>query len=394
MKTLKIEPFSGISGDMTLGALIDLGAPGEMLVALPGILGFTDVSITISEIQKCGICCTKVTIFDQTKPVTRHLGDIVEMIERADLHGRVKSLAGQIFTLLGEAEAAVHGIPVEKVHFHEVGAVDSILDIVGAALLLNELDYEQVVLDPVCTGSGFVRCDHGKFPVPAPATELLLQGMPTFAGDISAEMTTPTGAAILKALTPGFSTAALRINASGYGAGERDFENQPNCLRISLGETDAVSNVTTDQVIVIQANLDDISGELLGNHFQDRLLAGGALDVCLSALIMKKGRPGHRLEILCREADRNKLTEVILTETTTIGVRYWSADRVVLARTEALIDTRFGEIRLKCVTLPNGTIRRTPEYEDCRRCATASGATLQEVMHEANRLSEQADDED
>ncbi len=389
VKTLKIEPFSGISGDMTLAALIDLGASAQRLQSLPARLGFPDVTIEIGEVQKCGIRCAKVNIIDQTEPVVRHLSDIIGMIDAADLADGVKTLARHIFTLLGEAEAAVHGIAVEKVHFHEVGAVDSIMDIVGAALLLNDLDYSQVIVGPICTGSGFINCDHGKFPVPAPATELLLQGLPTFTGDIATEMTTPTGAAILKALAPRFDTASLQITRSGYGAGDRDFENQPNCVRMSLGEATVEASATTDQVVVIQTNLDDISGELLGGHFQDSLLANGALDFSLSAVMMKKGRPGHCLEVLCQETDRQRLTDIILTGTTTIGVRYWPAERTILTRSEQIVSTQFGDIRLKCVALPGGGVRRTPEYEDCRERATACGVTISDVMSEAMKSVDQ-----
>jgi pyridinium-3,5-bisthiocarboxylic acid mononucleotide nickel chelatase len=387
MKTLKIEPFSGISGDMMLGALVDLGAPGEMLKELPRILGFSDVDISITTVQKCGISCTKVNILDKTQPVARHLHHILAMIEQAELPAKTKSLASRIFTLLGEAEAKVHGVSIEKVHFHEVGAVDSIMDIVGVALLLGELEFSRVVASPVCIGSGFVHCDHGKFPVPAPATELLLQGLPTFPGDTAKEMTTPTGAAILKALEPDFTVPVLNMTASGYGAGDRDLE-QPNCLRLGLGEPVGADHSDEEQICVIQSNLDDISGELLGGHFQDLLLANGALDLNLSALVMKKGRPGHRLEVLCLEADLKKLADLILKETTTIGVRHWRANRIVLARTWETVETRFGKIRLKCVSLPDGGVRKTPEYEDCRLMAISAGATVQEVMREALRLSE------
>ena len=385
MKILKIEPFSGISGDMMLAALVDLGAPREVLQDLPRVLGFPEVAITITEVHKCGIRCTKVNIEDRTEPVARHLHDILALIDGADLPDRAKALAGRIFTLLGEAEASVHGIPVAKVHFHEVGAVDSLMDIVGTALLLAELDYSAVVATPICTGSGFVDCAHGKLPVPAPATELLLQGVPTFAGDITAEMTTPTGAAIVKALAPGFSLPALNMTASGYGAGDRDFD-QPNCLRVGLGDPVSAADPGADEICVIQTNLDDTSGELLGGHFQDLLLSSGALDLSLCALLMKKGRPGHRLEVLCHESDLPKLAEIILTETTTIGLRHWRANRTVLSRTHETVVTRFGDIRLKCVKLPSGRVRRTPEYEDCRQRALESGATLQEVMREALRL--------
>ncbi len=384
MKTLKIEPFSGISGDMILGALVDLGAPREMLLNLPHLLGFPDVNISINHVTKCGISCLKVNIEDNTEPVARHLHQILAMIEKADLSAGAKDFAGRVFTLVGEAEAKVHGVSIEEVHFHEVGAVDSIMDIVGTALLLDQLDFSAVVSLPVCIGSGFVHCAHGKLPVPAPATELLLQGLPSFPGVVAKEMTTPTGAAILKALNPSFTIPVLNMTASGYGAGERDFD-QPNCLRIGLGESSANNDSGADQIFVIQTNLDDISGELLGKHFQNLLLENGALDLSLTPLMMKKGRPGHCLEVLCPEEKLQVLKDLILNETTTIGLRYWRADRTILKRTFETVHTNFGDIRVKCVTLPSGGVRKIPEYEDCRQCAISAGVTVQEVMGAAYR---------
>ena len=381
MKILRVEPFSGLSGDMFLGALLDMGAPAEKLMSLPEVLGLAGASVRIEKVDKCGIRCTKATIDDATPPKHRHLSHILDLILGADLPESAKTLAGRIFTIVGEAEAAVHGIPVEKVHFHEVGAIDSILDIVGAALLLDGFDFERVVSGPVCTGSGFVDCAHGRLPVPAPATERILHGVPTFPGELSAEMTTPTGAAILKALDPVFTLPVLNIERTGYGAGTRDFD-QPNCLRLSLGESDASEPADHDRLVLIQTNLDDTSGELLGGHFQDLLLGAGALDVNLCALLMKKGRPGQRLEVLCGESDRERLSEIILTETTTIGLRWFPVQRTVLPRKTETVSTRFGEIRVKTVTLPSGRIRRTPEFEDCRTCALGAGVSVQEVMAE------------
>ena len=382
MKILRVEPFSGISGDMFLGALLDLGASPEKLQALPAVLGLPGASVRIDLVDKCGIRCTKVTFADHSPPRHRHLSDILGLIDGADLPEKVKALAGRIFAILGEAEAKVHGIALEKVHFHEVGAIDSILDIVGAALLLDEFDFAAVLSGPVCTGSGFVDCAHGRLPVPAPATAYLLQGMTTIAGDVSAEMTTPTGAAILKALDPAFTSPGLNLTRTGYGAGTRDFD-QPNCLRLSLGETDDPAFSGTERMILIQTNLDDTSGELLGGHFQDLLLAAGALDVNLCPLLMKKGRPGQRLEVLCREPDRVKLADIILIETTTIGLRWFPVQRTVLPRKTEMVATRFGEVRVKSVALPSGRIRRTPEFEDCRERALAAGVSVQEVMTEA-----------
>jgi pyridinium-3,5-bisthiocarboxylic acid mononucleotide nickel chelatase len=385
MNILKIEPFSGLSGDMFLGALLDLGASKEKLLSLPAALGLTGASIRVDRVDKCGILCTNATIIDETPSKHRHLAEILAMIDQADLSAAVKARAGRIFTIVGEAEAAVHGVPVEQVHFHEVGAIDSILDIVGAALLLDEFDFTGVVAEPVCTGFGYVECAHGKFPVPAPATERILHGLPTYGGDIAAEMTTPTGAAILKSLDPVFSRSAVTIARTGYGAGSRDLA-QPNCLRLGLGTTAEIGDgapLETNALILIQTNLDDVSGELLGTHLQELLLSGGALDVTLCPLLMKKGRPGQRLEVLCRSEDRAALAEIILTETPTIGVRWFPVQRTVLPRRLETVSTRFGEVRVKGVTLPSGRTRWTPEFEDCRMLSVQASVSVQEIMQEA-----------
>jgi len=381
MTVLRIEPFSGISGDMMLGALLDLGADPALLTGLPAALGLDGASVTVGSVDRCGIKCVKVDIVDDTEPVHRHLSDIEAMIQGADLADGARAFALKVFRIVGEAEAQVHGVPVEKVHFHEVGAIDSILDIVGAAVLLDSLGVDRAVSDPVCVGSGFVNCAHGRLPVPAPATALILHGVPAYPGEIAKEMTTPTGAALLKALEPEFEAPVLAVTATGYGAGTREFE-QPNCLRLSLGEV-AEAGETIWQ---IQTNLDDSTGELLGGHFQDLLLERGALDLNLCPVIMKKGRPGQRLEVLCRTADRETVVNAILEETTTIGVRYFPVSRTALPRVAETVITRFGEIGVKTVTLPSGRTRRTPEYENCRALAVDLGVPVRDIMTEAMRV--------
>jgi len=373
---LKIEAFSGVSGDMMLGALVDLAGGGDKLERLPQLLGLEGAAVTVGRVKKCGIACTKVTIVDDTEPVHRHLSHIEAIIDGAELPAAAKDLARRIFRILGEAEAAAHETTIEKVHFHEVGAIDSILDIVGAAWLLSELGVDGVLCSSIVTGSGFVQCAHGRMPVPAPATERILHGVPSEPGPVAKEMTTPTGAAIVKALAPRFEMPRHTAVRSGYGAGDRDLE-QPNCLRLSLVD---VHDAADDGIWVLQANLDDISGELLGEHLQGRLFEAGALDVTVAPLLMKKGRPGHRLELLCPAAARESLTAMMLEETTTIGVRCFAVERTVLPRTIETVATPLGEVRLKVVTLPSGGVRKTPEYQDCVRCAEAGDVSLQRVM--------------
>jgi len=384
MTVLRVEPFSGISGDMMLGALVDLGADPALLTGLPAALGLEGARVTVDSVHRCGIKCVKVDIVDDSEPVHRHLSGIEAMIQGADLPAAAKAFALKVFRVVGEAEATVHGVSVEEVHFHEVGAIDSILDIVGVAVLLESLGVDRAVSDPVCVGSGFVKCAHGRLPVPAPATALILHGLPTYPGEIAKEMTTPTGAALLVALAPEFSAPVSIVTATGYGAGSREFDKHPNCLRLSLCETAAEGG--DDSVWQVQTNLDDIPGELLGAHLQDLLLERGALDVTLCPVIMKKGRPGQRLEVLCRTADREAVVNTILEETTTIGVRWFPVSRTVLSRVIETVDTRFGEVRVKAVTLPSGKVRRMPEFEDCKECAGEHGVTVREVMVEVARV--------
>jgi uncharacterized protein (TIGR00299 family) protein len=385
---LKIDPFSGISGDMMLGALVDLAGGGDDLVALPARLGLVGASLAIGRTSRGGLACTQVEVLDETAPAARHLADIHAILDASDLDEPARRLARRIFAILGEAEAAVHGVALEAVHFHEVGAVDSILDIVGTALLVSRLEVSGVVCGPVCTGYGTVTCDHGRLPVPAPATERILHGMPTVPGEVAAEMTTPTGAAILRALEPKFTIGEHTTVASGYGAGSRDLA-QPNCLRLALARPATTAAImSAGEVWLVQANLDDTTGELLGDHLQRRLLDAGALDVTITPLVMKKGRPGHRLEVLVPAPARDDLAALILEETTTIGVRYFPVERTVLPRARGAVTTRWGEVAIKTVTLPSGATRHTPEYDDCVRCSDRAGVPLQRVMREAQRLAD------
>ena len=380
---LKIEPFSGLSGDMFLGALVELTGSADTLCALPGQLGLPEAEIEIKRVSKCSIDCLKVTVTDRSPAAQRphrHLRDIHQLIEASSLTDQVKVKAKGIFQLLAEAEATVHGIGLERVHFHEVGAVDSIIDIVGAALLLAELEFGQVYCDPICTGYGFVQTDHGKLPVPAPATQNLLRGMPTYKGKTSSELITPTGAAILRFLQPNFGDPTLSLQTSVYGAGSKDFEH-PNCVRISLGQeaaSDAYSNTHT----LIQTNIDDMPTEQLGADFQQLLLQSGALDVYLTPTLMKKSRPGLKLEVLCRQADAEHLADMVLEHTTTLGVRFVPCRRKELARDTTTVTTPFGKINVKTATLPSGKLRHKPEYAECQTAARKYQVPIYEVVLE------------
>jgi len=407
MAILKLEPYSGISGDMFIGALAPLANAEAQIIQLPRILGLRDeADVAFYDLDKNSINCRKVRITDLLKDSRTHdldhehqhqhthadgdhhhhhhgtnqrgLNEIRSIIKAADLLSeRARELALDIFQALGEAEASVHGMPIDHVHFHEVGAIDSIIDIVGAAVLIDELDITQTYCDPVVTGFGFVMTDHGRLPVPAPATERLLHGMPTVKGSIESEMTTPTGAAILKVLNPQFEMPALTILQSGFGAGDKDFEH-PNALRASICAP-VNAEPTTSELCLVQTNLDDLPGEQLGSDLQNQLFNLGALDVFLTPIIMKKGRPGIKLEVLTPVAKRDVIADAILESTTSLGVRFLAIERRVLDRREETVTTSFGAVRLKVASLPSGKERRIPEYEDCRSVAALAGVTVQEV---------------
>lgn len=397
MNILKIEAFAGMSGDMFLGALAALADAYDELAELPSRLGLeAEAEIRITEVDKKGIACRHVQVVDKQEAHRhdhehghghehphaahhhhhhRHLKDIYAIIDRGKLTEGAKGIAREIFRLLGEAESQVHGVPVEKIHFHEVGAIDSIIDIVGTAWLLDRLNIEQSYSTPVTTGFGFAMTEHGRLPIPCPATQRLLLGFPTERGDQRGELTTPTGAAIFKYLDPSFELPALIEEKVGYGPGEKELEI-PNALRLSLCR----STRSADTVTVIETNLDDIQGEWLGTDFQERLFENGALDFFLQQVIMKKGRPGVVLTVLCREPQREALCRFLLQSTSTIGLRYYTARRWELPRRQQQLDLPFGRIRVKEVVLPDGSRRIKPESADLLRLAQETGYALQELQ--------------
>jgi uncharacterized protein (TIGR00299 family) protein len=294
------------------------------------------------------------------------------MIEGSRLAGRAKQNAVKVFETLGAAEAEVHGVPIEKVHFHEVGAVDSVCDIAGACQALEMLGVEAVFASKVNTGSGTVEADHGVMPVPTPATALLLKGVPVYARGPETELTTPTGAAILAALGQGFGALPpMTLERSGFGAGTKEFPMMANVLRVLVGAAGGAKEATL--VSVIEANIDDATPELLG-HAMDRLLEAGALDVTLEPVYMKKQRPGVRLSVIADPAAQERLAALLFEETTTLGVRFWQAERRVLPRSHAEVETPFGRVRMK--VSPAGS---APEFEDCRRLAAETGKPLKEI---------------
>jgi uncharacterized protein (TIGR00299 family) protein len=377
MKICYLDAFSGISGDMTVGALLDAGADaGRLVQSLEG-LG-TGAKFEVEKTKRRGIAASKFRVIGGEGKNHRHLKHILELIAESAISARAKQNASAVFQRLGEAEAKVHDISIEKVHFHEVGAVDSICDIVGACIGLDLLDIGAVYSSAVNVGSGTVKTEHGVLPVPAPATSELLAGKPIYARGPALELTTPTGAAIATTLAQEFGTLPpMQVIASGYGAGDYDFPEHANVLRVLIGETTAAAESTT--VAVLEANIDDSSPQVLG-YAMERLFDAGALDVTLASVQMKKNRPGALLSVIARPEDREALARLIFEETSTLGLRIYSAERRVKARHSIEIATPHGTVRMKIAD--NGSF--APEYEDCRKLARESGVPLKQILAEAN----------
>jgi pyridinium-3,5-bisthiocarboxylic acid mononucleotide nickel chelatase len=377
MRICYLDAFSGISGDMTVGALLDAGADSNALTAALGGLG-TGASFNVEKTKRRGIAASKFRVVSGDGKTHRHLKHILEMIDQSAISQRAKQNAARVFQRLGEAEAKVHDIPVEKVHFHEVGAVDSICDIVGACIGLDLLDIGAVYSSAINVGSGTVKTEHGVLPVPAPATSELLAGKPVYARGPSLELTTPTGAAIAATLAVEFGALPpMQILATGYGAGDHDFAEHANVLRVLIGETTAAPESTT--VAVLEANIDDSSPQVLG-YAMERLLEAGALDVTLTPVQMKKNRPGALLSVIARPEDRESLTRLIFEETSTLGLRMYAAERRFKARHSIEVATPHGTVRMKIAG--NGSF--APEYEDCRKLARETGVPLKQILVEAN----------
>ncbi len=382
MKIAYFDCASGISGDMTLGALVDAGADLGVMNRAIGSLGLPGCRLLAREVKKHALRATQVTVQYEPEHQHRHLHHIFALLDGAELTGRQRQTARQIFTRLAEAEAKVHGVAVEKVHFHEVGAADSIADVVGTAVGLDVLGVDRVAASPVPTGCGRVRIAHGEVSIPAPATAELLRGIPVAESAIEAELTTPTGAAILATLAERFGPVpSMTVRRIGYGAGQMDLPEQANVLRVILGET---AGAEEQEVCLVETNLDDTSGEMIG-YAISRLWQAGALDVFTTAIQMKKNRPAVKLSVLCRAADAPAVEGVLFRETTTLGVRRWPVARQVLARTTHRVATPWGEVEGKVGYPPEGLPRFSPEFESCRRMAAEHDVPLREVYDAARK---------
>jgi uncharacterized protein (TIGR00299 family) protein len=436
MRVAYLDCFAGISGDMLLGALIGAGVPVEVLREAVAALDL-GASLKVETVDRSGISCTKVSVFEGASPAegavrdqveahshepvlqqqahkdlaytqepkTRHLhktghahtheesqahshthgrslSAIRTLIRAAKLAEPVKATAIRAFELLGDAEARVHNVPVEEIHFHEVGAVDAIVDIVVASAGIHHLQMGAWYCSPVNVGGGMVQCAHGTFPVPAPATADLLRGVPTYSAHVQKELATPTGAALLRALEPTFGPQpAMKVEQIGYGAGTRNTEGFPNVLRLSVGEA-AEGSSAAQTVTVIETALDDLSPQVLA-HVTEAALAKGALDVMLTPVIMKKGRPGTLLTVLCNERDRQALEHLILSETSTLGVRIRQDSRVCLDRGHTTVQTEYGAIRIKTGSRLGEEFNAAPEFEDCKAAALAHKVPVKQVQQAA-----------
>ncbi len=381
MRIAYFDCFSGISGDMTLGALVAAGVPFEELKSGLDTLGLSGYDLECRTVIKKGITAIKVDVIVREKQVFRHLPQIEKIIQGSQLPERVKIDSLKVFRRLGEAEAKVHGIPLEKVHFHEVGAIDSILDIVGSVLGLHLLNIEKIYSSALNFGSGTVKTEHGVIPVPAPATVELCQGVPGYGSDIPKELVTPTGAALITTLASEFgSMPPMDVSSIGYGAANADLDIQANVLRVMVGE--GSESAQKDCIVVLEANLDDLNPQAYECLIED-LLAQGALDVTLAPVQMKKNRPGITLTVLASREVVPGLETLIFNQTTTFGIRSWEAQRTILDREFQMVSTPYGNIRIKIGRLNGKIVSATPEYEDCRKLAKEKGIPLKRIQLEA-----------
>jgi uncharacterized protein (TIGR00299 family) protein len=391
LRVAHFDCFSGISGDMTLGALLDAGVPADPIVAALDSLGLP-VRLEIEKVRKGGFAATLVRVEAEDQEEYRFLPDVEAILHRGKLTGRQRELALKIFRRVAEAEAAVHGVALDKVHFHEVGALDSIADIVGSAVGLDLLGVERFTSRSVPTGSGMVKCAHGLMPVPAPAVAELLKGVPLAPSVVTAELTTPTGAAILTTIVrecaapdanPWVDSPVLTIERIGHGAGQKTFVEQPNLLRLLVGTAAVPAGQPSERVWMLETNLDDLPAEVIG-YCYERLLAAGALDVFSTPIFMKKNRPGVLLSVLAPEALVPTLADVLFRETTTFGVRRYPVKRYTLQRRACTVETPWGPVQGKLGWRGGRPPSFSPEYEDCARVARERGVALREVYAAAD----------
>ncbi len=377
MRIAYFDCYSGISGDMTLGAFIDAGLDKDVLLSLPDKLHLPQVRIEIKKVLKEGLSAAKVDVIIPTESEHRHLKDIEAILDNSDLPNKAKELAKKIFTRLAEAEAKVHNVSKEEIHFHEVGALDAIIDISGAALAFTGMGIEKVYSGTISIGGGQVKMAHGLYPVPAPATAYLLENMDIRFGPVKKELVTPTGAAILAVLREEGQCPPYRIKHIGYGAGTANHPGIPNVLRLVIGETESL--LRTDSVIVLECNIDDMNPQIFP-YLIEKVLAAGALEAYVTPLVMKKGRPGHLFTALVNIDQENEISGIIFSETTTIGLRRHKLERYKLRRKLLQINTQFGEVAVKEIIKNDGKTYCYPEFEACKKIADEQKLPLIEVQ--------------
>ena len=379
MKILYFDCFSGVSGNMILGAMVDAGIDIKALKKELKKLDLHSYSLKVSKVKRKGIKGTKVdVIVDKKKHLHHtHYKDIKRLIERSKLPEKIKEDSLSIFKNIAEAEAKIHRTSVDNVHFHEVGAVDSIVDVVGASICISLLNSDITLSSPINTGKGMVKTEHGLLPVPAPATTEMLKGFPSYSSDIEFELATPTGVGIITAMAKASNTIpVMKTNAIGYGAGSKDFSDSPNLLRIMIGE--GYSPSEQDSITVIESNIDDMNPQFY-DHIMNRIFDAGALDVFLTPIIMKKNRPAVKITLLSDNDNVNKLADILLKETTSFGLRMYKTERIKLEKEIKTVKTEYGSTKVKIGKKNGKIINIAPEYEDCKRIANERGISIREV---------------
>ncbi len=386
MKTCYIDCIAGASGDMLLGALVDAGLPVSTLEQELRKLHLDDFHLHVNKVSKNGFGATKVDVHVHDHAPERHLRDIRKVVEDSAVGDGIKQRALRVFTRICEVEAAIHGMSVDEVHLHEVGGVDAIVDVIGVLSGFDQLGIERVVVSPLPMGRGFVTGAHGQIPLPAPATLGLLKGVPVYGASVEKELVTPTGAALLTELADAWGVMpSMIISDFGYGAGTRDLAI-PNVIRLMIGDSQADGPWMSETITVLETHLDNDRGETVG-HACRRLMSEGALDVVSIPAQMKKDRPAQVIKVLAKPEDADRLERILFEETTTLGIRRSDTRRDALPRKFDTVDTRYGTITVKLARLPNGSLRATPEYEECRKAAEQHGASLHAVTHEAEHAA-------
>jgi uncharacterized protein (TIGR00299 family) protein len=392
MTVLYFDCFSGAAGDMILGSLIDAGVPLDEVRRALGTLAIEPDVVWTERVIRAGVTATKFCVKGEDggehAHAHRHLKGVYSLIDGSALTAAGKTRAKELFERLGRAEAEIHGTTMDKVHLHEVGALDSIIDIVGSVFALEYLGVDAIVSSPLNVGSGMVRAAHGLYPVPAPATMRLLEGAPIYSGQQPAELVTPTGALLVSGYAQEYGPVpAMRVRRIGYGAGTRDFKDTPNVLRVLLGESDDArpsQGVQAHTVVVIECEIDDMNPQIFG-VLMDRLLAAGALDVFYTPVQMKKNRPGTLLTVVAAPGLRDRLTSIVFTESTTIGLRYREMTRECLERDTVIVDTPIGAVRFKVARRGAEVLNASPEFDDCARIAAERGIPLKDVQAAATK---------